>query len=293
MVILKTNSGSVGLTLGTGASSRRQAILSPASILGDRSEMLKYYEVGVNFQIESLVVIHDLPSLNKISPPEIFPEDSDALKLRKRLGVEDNAQKIGLLFSISDTVGGVWRDLYLLKLVNFGTAIAQEVLPSIGAYDTKRLSPGASFGIQLVDLGHGLLSDGDRITIEISWAYQLDGFLRNPYRSQQVAIEGQFVPGPYSEPQRVAVEAASTQLVAAGVDNKYLNLYNDGPDAVLLRVGGNASLSSYNMVIPPGANYWDFRIGSQQVSTVVKTGGTSAVLMVAVASEIFSSISPN
>ncbi|MDY6803528.1 MAG: hypothetical protein SXA11_06935 [Cyanobacteriota bacterium] len=288
MAILKTDSGSLGVTLTAGASSRRQAILSPASILGDRSEMLKYYEVGVNFQIESVVVIHNLPSLNKISPPEIFPEDSDALKLRKRLAVEDNAQKMGVLFSVSDTIGGVWRDLYLLKLINFGTEIAQEVLPSIGAYDTKRLSPGASFGIQLVDLGHGLLSSGDRVTIEISWAYQLDGFLRNPYRSQQVAIEGQFVPGPYGEPQRVAIGPVSTQLVAAGIDNKYLNLYNDGPDAVLLRIGGNALLSSYNMVIPPGANYWDFRIGSQQVSTIVKSGGTSASLMVAVASEVFS-----
>lgn len=293
MAILKTDSGSIGVTLTNRASSRRQTILSPALILGDYSGALEFYDIGVNFQIESLVVIHSLPSLDKINPPEIFPEDSDALKLRKRLGVENNAQKIGLLFSVSDAVGGVWRDLYLFKLMNFGTEIAQELLPSIGAYDTKRLTPGASFGIQLVDLGAGLLKDGDRVTVEVSWAYQLDGYLRNPYRSQQLAIEGQFVPGPYSDPKEVAIGATATQLVAASTKNKFLSICNNGPYPVLLRVGGVASPTSYNIIVPPGGNYWNFPAGSQEVSAIIKSGGTSASLMVAIASEIFSSISPN
>lgn len=289
MAILKTNSGSVGIELVAGAPSRRHSILSPTSILGNYSEALEYYDIGVNFQMESVVVIYGLPSLAKINPPAILPEDSDSLKLRKRLAVEDNAQKIGLLFSISDAISGVWRDLYLLKLLNFGTEIAQEVLPSIGAYDTKRLSLGSSFGVQLVDLGDGLLSDGDRVNIEVSWAYQLDGYLRNPYRSQQVAVEGQFVPGPYGDPEPVEVKAEVKQLVAQQKTSKYLSLYNAGPDAVLLRIGGPASPSGYNLIIPPGANYWDFRVGGQEVSTIIKSGGSRATLMVAVAPEIFSS----
>jgi len=173
--------------------------------------------------------------------------------------------------------------------MNFGTEIAQEILPSIGAYDTKRISPNASFGFQLVDLGQGLLKDGDRISIEVSWAYQLDGFLKNPYRSQLVAVEGQFVPGPYSAPQPIAIGATSTQLVAMGQDNKFLSLYNDGPDAILLRIGGPASPTQYNLVVPAGANYWDFRVGTQEVSAMLSNGG-SANLMVAIALEVFSRI---
>jgi len=292
MATLKTDSGTIGKTFRSGAFTGRHLLISPASILGDYSSALEYYDIGVNFQLESVVVLHTLPSLSRVSPPAIYPEDSDSTKLRKRLDVEDKAQKMGLLFQISDDYGVAWRDLYLLKLVNYGTEIAQEILPSIGAYDTKRLSPGANFACRLIDLGDGVLpGTGDRITIEISWAYQLDGYLRNPYRSQNVAIEGQFIPGPYSDPVVVPVGLTATQLVGQSTENKYLSLYNDGPDPVLLRVGGVASPSSYNLVVPAGANYWDFRVGSQETSAILKSGGSAANLMVAVASEVFSGVS--
>jgi hypothetical protein len=291
MTILKTDSGNIGKIFKPGASGARQLLISAASILGDYSEASKYYNIGFNFQLESVVVLHSLPGLQKVYPPEIFPEDSDSTKLRKRLKVEDNAQKMGLLFQLSDNYGAAWRDLFLLKLMNYGTSIAQEILPSIGAYDTKRLNPGANFACKLIDMGHGVLTNTeDWITIEIAWAYQLDGFLKNPYRSQLVAVEGQFVPGPYTDPIPVAVTNTATQLVAHQEVPKYLSLYNAGPDAILLKIGGPASSSSYNLVVPPGANYWDFRVGGQEVSAILKSGGNSANLMIAVASEVFSRI---
>ena len=96
--------------------------------------------------------------------------------------------------------------------------------------------------------------------------------------------EKQQLPGNYGEPIAKPITDTAVEIVPEG-NHRYLTISNEGPGNIYVRIGGNATLSDYNFILPKGYNEWGKRISGQQITGVCNTGET-ATLMVALAPEI-------
>ena len=174
MVLLISETGTEGITVQP--HTEPQIFLSVANVLGDM-DRFRFFEFGVNFQIESIHLSIELPSIPVSDVPPIYPEDSEAIALRKTIAHELAANKIGLRFLIKKTTETEWRRLSQKNLLNYGQSYIEEALSFIGGYeDSKRLSRDSLLGVQLINVGNGILTNEDTLTLEASYTYSIEGF---------------------------------------------------------------------------------------------------------------------
>ena len=174
MAYLLSDSTSVGITLAN--TTDPQTILRVDNLVGDPLRF-RFFDWGVNFQVESLLLSIDLQSLPTSDVPNIYVEDSEAIALKKRIQFEQNAAKIGIEFLLKNAGDTEWRRISRKNLLNHGRNYLEECLPQIGGYDgVKRLGKGSELAVQLINLGYGLLGDSDLLTIEATCAWSIEGF---------------------------------------------------------------------------------------------------------------------
>jgi len=101
----------------------------------------------------------------------------------------------------------------------------------------------------------------------------------------QTITRSSLVPGDYTTPAPILVDdSASVELAPADAAATYITLSNSGPNEIYVSLGVAATTTAYNVIIPPGFNTWQERIGNQSLNAICATGET-ATLMVATAPE--------
>lgn len=239
MAFLLSETSSVGLQLAN--TTDPQTILRVSEIIGDPLRY-RFFDWGINFQVESLLLSIDLASLPTSDVPNIFIEDSEAIALKKRIQFEQNAAKIGIEFLLKNTGDTEWRRLSRKNLLNHGRNYLEESLPQIGGYDgVKRLGKSSELGVKLVDLGYGLLGTGDLITIEATCAWSIEGFRR---------------PDILGAPQSFGIDIQTTSpslIAAANQDRARLVLQNLSDYPVWLHFGNSSgAIPNQCLQINPG-----------------------------------------
>lgn len=276
--------GTCDLQLTATNSTNINSLLDIGAILADYNELKSEYHLAYDCRLESLrCEARLLDSLAQAPFPNIYPEDSVSKKLEKKFEIERNHPVIGLEILKRSKSGNFIR-LSEVLLQNKGSPLHIELrIPYLGTGAVKLLGASDEIGVRCRERGYGAISSpNDYLQIEGDYSINVSGV-----KKQTPNLLAS--PGPYSAPTQVPVTGESIVISPESTNNKYLSIHNSGPETVFLRVGGDATPSSYNVLVPLGGNYWDFRVGNQSVSAIT-TGGTS-ILMVAVASETFTHLS--
>ncbi|MDY6803502.1 MAG: hypothetical protein SXA11_06805 [Cyanobacteriota bacterium] len=72
-------------------------------------------------------------------------------------------------------------------------------------------------------------------------------------------------------------DSTAIEVAKASDDPQYLTIFNQGPDPVLVCLGGTASGDNYNNILPPGFNSYDYYIGKESFSLICFPGRSADV----------------
>lgn len=128
------------------------------------------YFLGYEFLIEALQVTINLNSLDEAPIPDIAPEDTQAERQRKLFEIQRDYPKVGLGLFKSNGLTGAFKRQAIAILQNPGSEWYLPLLhPYLSVGEVKLLGHFDRLGVQIVDLGSGLLQEGDSLLIEGSW----------------------------------------------------------------------------------------------------------------------------
>ena len=135
------------------------------------------YSVGVF--IESLRATVYLPSFTAADFPATYPEDSAAERANKLLTVEKRFPKVGLGLYRKKVSDNNWKRLSLITLQNRGRESQLSILiPYLTVNQIKLLSRDDQLGVSCIDLGDGVIGNGEIVNNRSLDFVQLEGEYR-------------------------------------------------------------------------------------------------------------------
>lgn len=111
-----------------------------------------------------------LPSIKGIDPPELYPEDSDSVRISKIKEAEKNAPHKGLALYVDPQASGVWQQRAQTNLQNYGDtgtgrwSYLPLKTPFLGD-DRALYHPASKIGASIVNTGSGTLGVADKVQL--------------------------------------------------------------------------------------------------------------------------------
>ena len=161
-------SGSFRTSLDTLSPEGIITIFDAANIFNSYLPLENTYFVGYSLQLEKLQTTVDLRSFAKAPIPNIAPEDTQAERNAKLSEVESRFAKIGL--SIYQNSGEGFKRTGIVILQNRGNEYYQPLLvPYLTLGEVELLGKNDKLGVQINNLGFGILGVGDYIIVSGTW----------------------------------------------------------------------------------------------------------------------------
>ncbi|NEP46498.1 MAG: hypothetical protein F6K35_47810 [Okeania sp. SIO2H7] len=77
----------------------------------------------------------------------------------------------------------------------------------------------------------------------------------------------------------------ATNAIVAASGNRFVSFINEGPDEVLVKLNGTASITDYNLIIPAGYNDSKFELADGENLSLICAAGKTATVRTAIAQE--------
>lgn len=198
--------------------------------------------IAENVFIKNLKAYAKISSLDPIQLPDIGLEDSDLQRTYKILDVEWKSPRKQINLFIRE-VNGQWYPFGSISLLNpsgypYRMYSLQDIFTDNLAIE---LGSNGQIGVQIQDVGYGILSGNDVVTI--SGTYIKEIVLETPAR-----INSTF-------PFAVVVADNSTSIIAANNNRKYVALTNPGDNPVWVNLGNTATLNQGIYLAGKGGSY--------------------------------------
>jgi hypothetical protein len=210
---------------------------------------------SASFYLESVRLSVYLPSFEKATFPETFPEDSTAEKMEKLMQVEQRYQKTGLQFLRSGYGFTGQMELATVILQNRGRETQIPVIvPYLTVNQLKILGREDRLYVRCVDFGSGKLGEGiyeglrlnDRLQIEAEWRLDLD----IEYTANRPTVTSQ---------ETVRITPESTRLLRVNSNRAYFEFQNQSEGNVLLySLAGHSRLNDAPFKLSPKQMYHPF-----------------------------------
>jgi hypothetical protein len=169
-------------------STRKFELINVSSTVGDLFSLREHHYLRLKFMVESLRLTYFLKNSLAISDiPDIYPEDGDAVKLRKYVASTQNAPQISLKLTDQNNI-----EMAVIPLTWKGMPLQMNLLkPWLIAGDSGVLLLGENQRIwaELVDDGYGLIKpprqldqdsyDLDYVQIIGTTSYTISGVKKN------------------------------------------------------------------------------------------------------------------
>ena len=201
--------------------------------------------VTINAFIKNLKAYAEIKSLASVILPSFSVEDSESEKTMKMLNSQWGSARKQLDLFISKN-GGTWRKCGAVSMVNpsgypFMTYNLQDVFTPNLAIE---LGQSGKIGCKITDVGYGLLTGSDFITIHGSYAEEI------------VAYENEITFNNCT-PQAWDITANQlTSLLAANENRKYFLVQNNSTQPVYLHLGSTAELGK-GIALSGQGSYFD------------------------------------
>ncbi|MEG3955245.1 hypothetical protein [Microcoleus sp. herbarium2] len=150
-------------------------ILSAADSFAEYGDLSSRYILGRSFFLEALTAAVNLPSYQKASFPELYPEMNSAEKIAALLEIEESYPFVGVRFHARKG-SGPWTPLATTRFQNRGGRETSYplVIPYLTTNQLKIFSPDDSLGISIINYGHGVLGIGDYLNLEGDFRFTID-----------------------------------------------------------------------------------------------------------------------
>lgn len=194
--------------------------------------------VSVNNFVKSLRAYAKITSLTEVSLPNFELTDSETDKLYKSLDVEWTSPRKQLDLLINQ--GDGWEIIGSVSLLNpsgypYRSYNLQDLYTDNLALE---LGENGKVGVRVVDVGHGLLSGGDSLTIYGSY-------------SQEIVVSSTSLLTECFD-NNASVGTSSTLVLPANESRQYLSLTNIGENPCFINLGIAATINAGILLNPDG-----------------------------------------
>ncbi|NER36615.1 MAG: hypothetical protein F6J93_21960 [Oscillatoria sp. SIO1A7] len=164
----------------SGASTQPVKIIDFRQIDNSKKEALqKGYFVGTETRIESLrlwINIFNFHKDNIAKPPEILDDDFESVKAQKVLESWEAYPLLAVELLERDSDSQAWEVVGEIKIQNRKFSYYVDgLVPHLTSDEVLLVGSDYQLGARLKDMGHGLLSGSDSISIRGSWSQKLTG----------------------------------------------------------------------------------------------------------------------
>lgn len=206
--------------------------------------------ISENIFVKNLKAYVKISSLPESDLPDITLEDSNTQALYKSLNTEWSSARKQLDLLVSDDSIN-WYPVGSISLLN-PSGYPYRVYNIMDLYTQNlaiELGKNGRLGVQLKDVGWGLLQASDTVTIHGSYL-------------KEIVIDDNPSPIANSIPFNAIVNNESSIILAANPNRKYVIITNESTNDIYLNLG-NISIQSKGIVLKP---YGVFEYNIQQIS---------------------------
>lgn len=207
------------------------------------------YSVGVF--IESLRATVYLPSFTRADFPSTFPEDSAAERAQKLLSVENKFPKVGLGLYRKKVSDSNWKRLGMIVLQNRGRESQLSILiPYLTVNQVKLLSRDDQLGVSCIDLGDGVIGNGEIVNNRDLDLVQLEGEYRIDIDADDT------LPRPMFLQRKIErdVNLSAVELLNDNPRRAYFEVQNQGEYPFKLSYGQSGLVDP--LIVYPGQMYY-------------------------------------
>ena len=213
-------------------------------VLFDNSALPDPTRISLNGFVKNLKAFSKISSLVSVNLPVFELEDSESQKLFKTLDIEFNSPRKQLDLFIGDATN--WGQVGSISLLN-PSGYPYRMYNLLDFYTdglAAELGENGKIGVQVVDVGHGLLVGADTITIHGSYVQE---YVKD---AQNAAILSTSI---FTPPDIFATNEEIT-LLEANSNRVGLTIWNDSTTNLLLDFD-NIPNNGYGIRISPDAYY--------------------------------------
>jgi hypothetical protein len=203
-----------------------------------------YQILSQNIFIKNLKAYAKIASLDPINLPNFELEDTETDKLYKTLDVEWGSPRKQLNLYISNTDPVDWNLIGSISLLN-PSGYPYRMYNLMDLYTDNlaiELGDNGQIGVQIQDVGYGLLTGSDLVTIHGS-------------RLREIVVEDNPAPITGNTPFGQTIGTSSTVVLSANSSRKYALFVNESFSKVYLNFGETASLGQGIPIFPGGGTY--------------------------------------
>lgn len=199
--------------------------------------------ISHNVFIKNLKAHAKIGSLSPVKLPNFTLEDSETDKLYKTLDIEWNSPRKQLNLFISNNEQANWHQVGAISLLNPAGYpyriynLMDLITPNLAI----ELGDNGTIGIQIQDVGFGLLQTGDNVTIHGSYI-------------QEIILDTGDAVIQSSNDFQVQVKTESTIILAANTSRKYLAITNNGNNPIYINLASTARLN-YGIYLTPSGSF--------------------------------------